>query len=573
MQLQHIPLERIKISKLNMRHSRKHPDVSDILPSIRERGLRQPILVRKEGKGFGVVAGRRRWFALKTIAKETGSVIKVPCAIMEAGDDAAALEATIIENVGRLPVSEMEQYEAFQRLSEQGRSVDEIAGYFGVTELMVKRILALANLLDKIKALYSAGELQRNTIRALTLATSEQQAEWLALYNNKDDHAPQGRSLKVWLGGGAAITVDAALFVLETYDGAILEDLFGECGQFEDAALFWEHQSKAIAARIEAYKEDGWRDVILLERGAYFHQWDYVKRPRTKGGKVFVATRHDGRAEFHEGFITSAEARRLDKSASGADDRPAEIKPEMSGPMAEYILRHRHGAARASLLSHPGIGLRLAVAHLLAGSALWQVRAHDPHTRKAETSASLEAAPATDVMDAERTAIAETLKEAGYHYDGFRPNGDDYRLCEIFAALLKLDDTQVIRILTYAMAETLEVGTAAVEATLHVTHCDLSDWWNPDEAFFTLLRDKRAINAMVADIAGETCAKSVLTETAKVQKQVIGNRINGEGCEANPDWLPDWMQTPPTRLVEDAASPPADAWARVEGLFEQKPAE
>ena len=420
MQLQHIPLERIKISKLNMRHSRKHPDVSDILPSIRERGICQPILVRKEGKDYGVVAGRRRWFALKTIAKETGSAMKVPCAIMEAGDDAAALEATIIENVGRLPVSEMEQYEAFQRLSGRGRCVVEIASYFGVTELMVKRILALANLSDGIRALYAAGELQRDTIRALTLATPEQQAEWLALFSSEDEHAPMGRSLKVWLGGGAAITVDAALFDLETYDGNVLEDLFGECGQFEDAALFWEHQSKAIAARIEAYKEDGWCDVILLERGAYFHQWDHVKRPRTKGGKVFVATRHDGKTEFHEGFITSAEARRLDKSASGADDGPAEIKPEMSGPMAEYILRHRHGAARASLLSYPGIGLRLAVSHLLAGSALWQVRAHDPRTRKTETSASLEAAPATTAMEVERIAIAELLNGVGYHYDSFR---------------------------------------------------------------------------------------------------------------------------------------------------------
>ena len=295
-----------------------------------------------------------------------------------------------------------------------------------------------------------------------------------------------------------------------------------------ECALFWEHQSKAIAARIEAYKEDGWCDVILLERGAYFHQWDHVKRPRTKGGKVFVATRHDGKTEFHEGFITSAEARRLDKSASGADDGPAEIKPEMSGPMAEYILRHRHGAARASLLSYPGIGLRLAVSHLLAGSALWQVRAHDPRTRKTETSASLEAAPATTAMEVERIAIAELLNGVGYHYDSFRPNGDDYRLCEIFAALLKLEDAQVIRILTCAMAETLEAGSASVEATLHVTDCDLGNWRKPDEAFFALLRDKRAINAMVADIAGETCAKSVLAETAKVQKQVISNRISGE---------------------------------------------
>jgi len=61
-----IPLDELHISKLNMRHGRKMPDISDILPSIRTSGLRQSLLVRPEGEGFGIVAGRRRYFALKT---------------------------------------------------------------------------------------------------------------------------------------------------------------------------------------------------------------------------------------------------------------------------------------------------------------------------------------------------------------------------------------------------------------------------------------------------------------------------------------------------------------------------
>ena len=84
--LKHIPLDELRISKLNMRHGRKKPDVSDILPSIRESGLRQTLLVRREGKYYGVIAGRRRFFALKEIAKETGEVPFVPCAIMTEKD-------------------------------------------------------------------------------------------------------------------------------------------------------------------------------------------------------------------------------------------------------------------------------------------------------------------------------------------------------------------------------------------------------------------------------------------------------------------------------------------------------
>jgi hypothetical protein len=48
-ELIHLPLSQLSISKLNMRHGRKAPDVSDILPSIREKGVRQTLLVRREG--------------------------------------------------------------------------------------------------------------------------------------------------------------------------------------------------------------------------------------------------------------------------------------------------------------------------------------------------------------------------------------------------------------------------------------------------------------------------------------------------------------------------------------------
>ena len=122
--LKTIPLSELRISKLNMRHSRKKPEVSDILPSIRESGIRQTLLVRKEGDHYGVVAGRRRYFALKEIEKETGRTPQVPCAIMAEEDAASAIAASVIENVGRLPASEMEQYTSFKRLHD-GRGAGE----------------------------------------------------------------------------------------------------------------------------------------------------------------------------------------------------------------------------------------------------------------------------------------------------------------------------------------------------------------------------------------------------------------------------------------------------------------
>ncbi len=273
----HLPLSALSISKLNMRHGRKTPDVSDILPSIREKGLRQTLLVRREGDGFGIVAGRRRFFALQQIAKESGSDPLVPCAVMTEGDAASAIEASIIENVARLPATEMEQYTAFRKLHDEGRGVGEIADFFGVTELNVRRVLALAALSAPIRKLYADEAIDRETVRALTLGTPSQQADWLKLWNSETERAPMGRACRAWISGGSAITTDKALFDLAGYTGAVTADLFGEAAVFADAAAFWEAQGAVIAERVDGYRQRGWADVILMERGAYFQRWDYVQ--------------------------------------------------------------------------------------------------------------------------------------------------------------------------------------------------------------------------------------------------------------------------------------------------------
>lgn len=573
--LKYLPIDEMHVSKLNMRHGRKPPNIDDIYPSVLKSGVLKPMLVRCEDGKWGVVAGRRRLFALRRKEKETGKRQEAPCVIMQPEDDAAAVEASIIENVGVEPPTEMQQYEAFARLAKKGRSVPEIADYFGVDVRDVKRILALANLSEGIRKLYAAEKIDASTIRALTLATKAQQEEWLRLYKDENEHAPMGRQCRAWIAGGAAITTDKALFNIASYEGEIANDLFGDFGVFASADGFWEAQSRAVAERMDAYREKGWGDVTLLERGAFFHLWDYEKRPRTKGGRVFVEIRHDGAVTFHEGYVTGAEARkaRKAKASDAKSDEPKTARPEMSGPMADYVALHRHATARAELVAKPAVAQRLLIAHAIVGSALWQVRCHEPRTRES-TRESVEAGAAASGLEEARVAVADLFSEHGVRFEGVDQNGDDWRLCELFAALLKMTDEQVMEVAAIVMAETLEAGSATVEAALHVTDAKLGAWWAPDEAFFELLRDKRAINAMVADIAGATAAKSVLTDTAKAQKAVIRDRMKLSGEDARSSWLPAWMATPPRRLVDGAASPPADQWGRIARLFEasEKPA-
>src|SRR6187402_3031282 len=153
MTLMFIAQDRLSVSRTNIRHSRKAPDVSDILPTIRKRGVIQTLLVRPcETEGdYEIVAGARRFHAACLVAAETGEAEPLPCRVLAAGDDAAAIEASMIENLARLDADEVTQWETFTRLVREGREVADIAETFGLPDLTIRRVLALGNLLPRIR--------------------------------------------------------------------------------------------------------------------------------------------------------------------------------------------------------------------------------------------------------------------------------------------------------------------------------------------------------------------------------------------------------------------------------------
>lgn len=546
MELAHIPLDQLKVSPLNMRHARKAPDVSDILPSIRAKGVQQPLLVRKNGSGYEIVAGRRRFFSLKTIAREGAQVEPVPCAVMTEGDDAAALEASLIENVARLDPDDMNRYETFARLVKEGRSVEDIANTFGVTGIMVKRALALGKLLPDIREAYRNEDIDDQTIRQLTLASEVQQAEWWTLFSDPEQRAPRGWQLKQWLFGGE-IKADVALFPPDNYTGQIVTDLFGEGGLFADTEQFWSLQNAAIAEKRETLIKAGWDDVIVLDAGDMFHTWDHVKTPKEEGGRVYVEVRTNGKVTFHEGFITRKEHdKRMRKLAAGdkADDTEQAARPELTAAAQNYVELHRHAAVRHALLGQPQLALRLTVAHMIGGSALWRTQAEPQKADKEASAESLAKSKAQTAFEAERTEILKLLGLAEHGHSVVRSNGDDYRVGTLLITLLKLSDDEVMRILTFVMAETLQSGTSVIEQIGNHLNVDMGALWEPDDAFFDLIRDKGAINAMLEHIGGKAVADGNVSATSKVQKKIIRDFLTGEGREKKEDWMPKYMAFP-----------------------------
>ena len=572
MELQHIELGKLKEAAINMRHAKAAPDVSDILPSIRTRGVLVPLIVRPNGDGgsFEVVAGRRRYFAAKSIADGGGAVEPLPCAVMEPGDDAAALEASMLENLARLDPDEMTQYETFVRLTKAGKTIADIAATFGITELMVKRRLALGELLPKIREAYRNEEIDAETLRHLTMATKRQQRDWLKLIDDPEQYAPHGYQLKQWLFGGQQIATEVAIFPLDAYKGQIVADLFGERGYFADADGFWALQNAAIAAKREALLEHGWTEVEILELGQRFHSWEHEKTPKKNGGRVYISVSHHGEVEVHEGWLTAKEAK-AKRRTTVANDDPATVgkpvRPELTNPAQNYIELHRHAAVRHAMLSHPGVALRLMVAHAIGGSALWQTKPDTQTTRKEETAESIAKSKAETALAEERKEILKLLGLPAHGHSVVRSNGDDYRVVELFATLLKLEDADVMRVLAFVMAETLEAGTAVVEALGTHLKVDMTDYWEADDAFFDLLRDKAAVNAMLRHIGGKAVADANVTATTKVQKKIVRDFIAGDGRKKAEGWLPHYMGFPFKAYTKGGGGRLTDSTARIKSLF------
>lgn len=572
MKLQHIDLSQLKISPLNVRKRGAENDLGELIASIRSLGVIQPLLVRPNCDGYEVIAGQRRLLACQALQGESAEAIQVPCALLENGDDAVAIEASLAENVARLPMDEIDQYEAFAALTGQGRSIADIASQFGVTELLVKRRLAIASLIPPVLKAYRDGSIEPETIQQLTMATPKQQKAWFKLLRDPEEYAPTGRRLKAWLFG-AEIPVSSAIFPPERYTGNIVSDLFGEERYFDDAEKFWKLQMEAIIHRQAAYLEEGWSDVVISEVGAHFHQYDKVKRSKTKGGNVYIACASNGEIAFHEGWLDAKEAERRDRKAATASadvtgPEKSTQRAELTSAALRYIDLHRQNAVRAKLLISPPVALRLLVASVICREGLWEARPEIQNAQRNEAiAASVAASPATTVFETEREEIRTLLGLPGTGFLTAQERGAA-SVSVLLERLLNLTDKEVMRVLTCLVAETLPAGSVLVEMVGFLLAVGSTLSWTPDDAFFDLLRDKPAINAMLAEIAGKQTARIHLTETAKVQKEAIRHCLAGTGGRKKVDrWLPRYFHFPMQGYTKRKGLPAVEQWNAIKNHF------
>jgi ParB family chromosome partitioning protein len=527
MKLDFIDLGKLSVSPANMRHGRKAPDISDILPSVRARGVLVLLLVRPNGSAdtFEIVAGRRRFHAAQAITPETGITDPLPCAILTDTDEAAAT--------------------------------------FGLPDLTVRRVLALGNLLPRIRDLHRREKIDRVTVRHLTLASKSQQKTWLALYDDPESYVPTGHQLKAFPFGGQSIPARFALFDLDGYGGQTIADLFGDDRYFADTDCFWDAQNAGIDARKAAYLDAGWSDVVIVPPSEHFHAWEYEKAGKRKAGRVYIDVRSTGEVSFHEGYLSAKEARR---AASGDASEPTKVaRPEVTSTMQTYLDLHRHAAVRAALLGHPGVALRLMVAHAIGGSHLWRLSPEPQTTRNDDVRKSVETCLGETVFDECRRAVLGLLDLSPEEPTLTGGNDDDHAVVGIFLRLIDLPDPVIMEIITIVMGETLASGSEAVAAVGTEIGIDMADWWQADTVFFELIRDKDVLNRLVVEVAGEAVATANAGEKSKTVKAIVRAHLDGTDERTRVErWVPKWLAFPASAYTARGGVGSVIAHAKVE---------
>lgn len=171
---QTVAISSIHANKYQPREHFDEATLDSLTNSVRELGVLQPLLVRKDGEGYELIAGERRWRAAKRAGLQD-----VPVIVREA-DDMASLEQALVENLHRQDLNALEEAAAYQQLADDfDLTQAKIAKRVGKSRSAVANTLRLLTLPTAVQRFVSDGRLSAGHARALLGLETE--AEQLAL--------------------------------------------------------------------------------------------------------------------------------------------------------------------------------------------------------------------------------------------------------------------------------------------------------------------------------------------------------------------------------------------------------
>lgn len=166
-----VPIDAIHPNPLQPRSTFSPEGLQELAQSIRENGIIQPLVVRRQGDAYQLVAGERRLRAARM-----AGLHEVPVVVQEFADD-RLMEITLIENIQREDLNPIEVAHAFERLHREFRlSHEQIAQRTGKDRSTVTNMLRLLRLPLEVQQLVAENRLSMGHARALlALESAEQQ--------------------------------------------------------------------------------------------------------------------------------------------------------------------------------------------------------------------------------------------------------------------------------------------------------------------------------------------------------------------------------------------------------------
>lgn len=471
-----IALNKLTAWNGNVRKTGAKDGIDELAASIATHGLLQSLVVRPaKGGKYEVIAGRRRYLALQSLAK-AGTLAKdhpVACAL--ASNEIDATELSLAENVVRMSMHPADQFEAFRTVIEKGASIADVAARFGVSESIVTKRLRLGRLSAVILGAYREGRIDLEEAQAFAIT---------------DDHAAQERvltELSDWRLDPQSIRralteteVPASdkrvrFIGLEAYEaagGSARRDLFDDAngGYAQDAELLDRLVTDKLASIAAELSGEGWSfvhtmidldyqalaefsrvsperaelsdadqaeletlsaeydelvdsegddaserlDELQQRMDTLTERSEYWPAETLALAGAVIGLSHDGSVRIERGLIRKSDAKALRKAARGEKGEPAKALP---ASLIEDLTAQRSAAIGAELIRQPEIALA-AMVHAMTLQAFYQVSAGDACVEVGVREAHLarlirsEAdCPALVAIEAERERLASNLPE------------------------------------------------------------------------------------------------------------------------------------------------------------------
>ncbi len=573
MTLQTVKLSNLRLSPLNVRKVKpKH--IEALASDIMSHGILQNLIVYKNGRGYKVCAGGRRFRALKLLqkCKDIAPTYDVP---VDVRSEEEAVELSLAENVQREDMHSADAVAAYGELIRSGLSAGDIASRFGVSPTHVKRVLKLSALHTTILAAFAKDEIGMGAAQAYTLTDDPEKQ--LEVFTEAGDNVHRIRSILT----DEKIDMRSKLFTFISVDeykqagGTTTSDLFAEEGDgyADNPEILFKLAEEKLDKVELGYRESGWKLVercdsrpnnfyslnLMEPEGRHEPTKEQTKQleanaaaqqktidqdgadrfyneelreleqeereievslsfytdKQKENGKAIIFLGHDGQLEAH--------AIDLRRAKSSVQNSP---KPDYSGKLVDALHKIKTLAVREAVANDPALAFDILLQTLL------QQLVHQGDSY----SLPLSIRPDAKAVEVDEGLMAQSEIRSVQEVSArdIKALSDENDLSDIRA----MDKEVKHRLFAYLIASQIDAGgcysgdgVSQMDEIAQSAGVDMASKWQPSVAFF-----ERVSKPTLLKILSEQCGKGAADNCTGMKKTdlalAMADRLAGK------DWLP-----------------------------------